>query len=76
MPKQNTHFVEVADNFSPYSIGRQHRHLPEIEQGLGMWQNEPPSLIFSPHLLPVPRGILSTIYVPLHPGWTDKKLHE
>ena len=76
VPKQNTHFVEVADNFSPYSIGRQHRHLPEIEQGLGMWQAEPPSLIFSPHLLPVPRGILSTIYVPLHPGWTDKKLHE
>jgi len=76
VPKQNTHFVEVADNFSPYSIGRQHRHLPEIEQGLSSWHDQPPSLIFSPHLLPVPRGILSTIYVPLHQGWTDKKLHE
>lgn len=66
-PKQNTHFVEVADNFSPYNIGRKHRHLPEMEQGIaGFSQNgDAPLLIFSPHLLPVPRGILSTIYVPL-----------
>ena len=64
-PKQNTHFVEVADNFSPYSIGRMHRHLPEMEQQLRRWSQSAPPLIFSPHLLPVPRGILSTIYVPL-----------
>ncbi len=66
-PKQNTHFVEVADNFSPYNIGRKHRHLPEMEQGIASFsQNaDAPPLIFSPHLLPVPRGILSTIYVPL-----------
>lgn len=76
VPKQSTHFVEVADNFSPYSIGRQHRHLPEMEQGLGFWQVQPPSLIFSPHLLPVPRGILSTIYVPLNNGWTEAQLHD
>lgn len=64
-PKQNLHFVEAADNLSPYSIGRKHRHLPEIEQVMGWWHHSPPSLIFSPHLLPVPRGMLSTIYVPL-----------
>jgi N-acetyl-gamma-glutamyl-phosphate reductase len=64
-PKQNTHFVEVADNFSPYNIGRKHRHLPEMEQGIAAWNPGAPPLIFSPHLLPVPRGILSTIYVPL-----------
>ncbi|MFW6098165.1 MAG: N-acetyl-gamma-glutamyl-phosphate reductase, partial [Chloroflexota bacterium] len=64
-PKQHTHFVEVADNFSPYSIGRKHRHLPEIEQQMRRWHSNSPTLIFSPHLLPVPRGILSTIYVPL-----------
>ena len=67
-PKQNTHFVEVTDNFSPYKIGRSHRHLPEIEQGFATWRNNPPDLIFSPHLLPVPRGILSTIYVNLTYG--------
>lgn len=65
-PKQHTHFVEVADNFTPYNIGRNHRHLPEMEQMLAQWSNSPPPLIFSPHLLPVPRGILSTIYVPLN----------
>lgn len=64
-PKQNTHFVEVADNFSPYNIGRKHRHLPEMEQGIAAWNPGAPPLIFSPHLLPVPRGILSTIYASL-----------
>ena len=67
-PKQNTHFVEVANNFSPYKIGRKHRHLPEMEQGIATFSRNPdtPPLIFSPHLLPAPRGILSTIYVSLN----------
>ncbi len=64
-PKQHTHFVEVAGNFGPYSIGRKHRHLPEIEQQLQAWSAHAPALIFSPHLLPAPRGIVSTIYIPL-----------
>ncbi|MCA9932778.1 MAG: N-acetyl-gamma-glutamyl-phosphate reductase [Ardenticatenaceae bacterium] len=75
-PKQNTHFVEVADNFSPYNIGQVHRHWPEIVQGLGFWHASPPDLVFSPHLLPVPRGILSTIYAPLKPGWQLSELHQ
>jgi N-acetyl-gamma-glutamyl-phosphate reductase len=78
-PKQATHFVEVADNFSPYNIGRSHRHLPEIEQGVARWDDDPHQVIFSPHLLPVPRGILSTVYVPLRNGWTEatlRALHE
>jgi N-acetyl-gamma-glutamyl-phosphate reductase len=64
-PTQTTHFVEVAGNFTPYKIGRSHRHLPEMEQAIRDWQADPPELIFSPHLLPVPRGILSTIYIQL-----------
>jgi N-acetyl-gamma-glutamyl-phosphate reductase len=75
-PRQNTQFVEVAGNFSAYKIGRAHRHLPEIEQEMATWQPDPPTLIFSPHLLPVPRGILSTIYAPLKPGVTEEALHE
>ena len=73
-PKQHTHFVEVANNLSPYAIGRTHRHLPEMEQALNGWSSTPPALIFSPHLLPVPRGILSTIYLPLADGWTEAGL--
>jgi len=64
-PSATTHFVEVTDNFSPYKIGRAHRHLPEMEQAIGWWRQAAPELIFSPHLLPVPRGILTTLYATL-----------
>lgn len=73
-PKQHTHFVEVAGNFSPYQIGRTHRHLPEMEQAMAGWRTNSPPLIFSPHLLPVPRGILSTIYVTLDEPWEEQTL--
>ena len=62
-PTATTHFVQVAGNYAPYKIGRAHRHLPEMEQALRRWRADAPPLLFSPHLLPVPRGILSTIYV-------------
>ena len=73
-PKQSTHFVEVADNFSPYQVGRAHRHLPEMEQAIAGWRIDSPSLIFSPHLLPVPRGILATIYATLDEGAEEAAL--
>ena len=75
-PKQQSHFVAVADNFSPYSIGRTHRHLPEMEQVIAWWHKDPPRLIFSPHLLPVRRGILANIYLPLRAGWQENKIRE
>ncbi len=75
-PRQSTHFIEVANNLKPYKIGRAHQHLPEMEQALTWWSNSPPKLIFSPHLLPVPRGLLSSIYVPIQPGWNEAALHE
>ncbi len=75
-PKTHTSFVEVADNFSPYNIGRSHRHLPEMEQVVGWWHQEPPRLIFSPHLLPVPRGILANIYVSGKEDWLEADVRE
>jgi N-acetyl-gamma-glutamyl-phosphate reductase len=68
-------FCEVNESFRPYSIGRAHRHLPEMEQELSAWGGEGLRLIFSPHLLPVNRGILSTIYVALEDGWSLERLH-
>jgi N-acetyl-gamma-glutamyl-phosphate reductase len=56
-----THFVSVADNLSAYSVFG-HRHVGEILEQLNLDSSE---LIFTPHLLPIPRGILSTIYVHL-----------
>jgi N-acetyl-gamma-glutamyl-phosphate reductase len=56
-----THFVSVADNLSAYSVFG-HRHVGEILEQLKLDSGE---LIFTPHLLPIPRGIFSTIYVHL-----------
>ena len=77
-PKQLTHFVESSDNFTPYKIGQSHRHVPEMMQQMKMWHADAPNLIFSPHLLPVPRGILSTIYVSLPDGHeqTQASIHD
>jgi N-acetyl-gamma-glutamyl-phosphate reductase len=74
-PSLKTHYVEIADNFSPYNIGRAHRHLPEMAQEVRHLGGEGSALIFSPHLTPVPRGILSTIYVPVPPSVTLQSLH-
>jgi len=60
-----THFVEVNENFAPYNIGHNHRHIAEMEQELSRAAGGPMHVIFSPHLLPVNRGILSTIYLRL-----------
>jgi N-acetyl-gamma-glutamyl-phosphate reductase len=62
-PSLKTHFVEANENLSPYNIGRLHRHWPEMEQAIVNWGGTAGMLIFSPHLLPVNRGILSTVYV-------------
>jgi N-acetyl-gamma-glutamyl-phosphate reductase len=61
-PTSRTHFVAVADNLSAYSVFN-HRHLGEMVEQLGL---EDAELTFTPHLLPIPRGILSTIYVHLN----------
>jgi len=60
-PTAKTHFVSVADNLSAYSVFN-HRHTGEMVEQLGLGAQE---LTFTPHLLPIPRGILSTIYVHL-----------
>jgi N-acetyl-gamma-glutamyl-phosphate reductase len=60
-PTSRTHFVSVADNLSAYGVFT-HRHLGEIAEQLQITTNE---ITFTPHLLPIPRGILSTIYVHL-----------
>jgi N-acetyl-gamma-glutamyl-phosphate reductase len=60
-PTPRTHFVSVADNLSAYSVFT-HRHVGEMVEQLGLGAGE---LTFTPHLLPIPRGIFSTIYVHL-----------
>lgn len=75
-PQDSTHFMAVTNNFSAYKIGRAHRHLPEIEAIAKTWNADTPDMIFSPHLLPVPRGILANVYVPLAETPTIQALHQ
>jgi len=59
-----TSFVEVSSGFKAYKIGN-HRHTPEIEQELALAAGTPLGLRFTPHLIPVSRGILTTAYAEL-----------
>jgi N-acetyl-gamma-glutamyl-phosphate reductase len=56
-----THFCEVNDSLSAYKIGN-HRHTPEINEKLSLFAKQPVSITFTPHLLPLTRGMMSTIY--------------
>ncbi len=62
-PKLTTHFPECNENFSAYNVGK-HRHTPEIDQVLTDVGRDgaPVEVIFTPHLVPMDRGILATIY--------------
>jgi N-acetyl-gamma-glutamyl-phosphate reductase len=60
-PKLHTHFPECNESVSAYNVGK-HRHTPEIEQALSDAAGEPVEVIFTPHLVPMDRGIFSTIY--------------
>jgi len=62
--KQNILFSEAGEGLSPYGIGS-HRHVPEIEQELGLAAGAPVTVNFTPHLAPMTRGELCTSYVRL-----------
>jgi N-acetyl-gamma-glutamyl-phosphate reductase len=63
-PRRDTHFVEVNENFRAYSLFT-HRHTPEVSEHLDLASE---NFVFTTHLLPVDRGILSTLYVWLGPS--------
>jgi N-acetyl-gamma-glutamyl-phosphate reductase len=69
-------FCEVADGFRAYKVGGVHRHTPEIEQELSLLGDTAIKVSFTPHLLPISRGILSTIYAELHPGYTAETIYQ
>lgn len=60
-PKLTTHYPECNESVSAYNVGR-HRHTPEIEQVLSTVAAAPVEIIFTPHLIPMDRGILTTTY--------------
>lgn len=65
---QTTHYPDCNEAFTPYKVAC-HRHTPEIEQTLSELSGNPCSVTFVPHLLPVNRGIVSTMYAKLQGGY-------
>jgi N-acetyl-gamma-glutamyl-phosphate reductase len=60
--KVDSLYCEVNEGFKAYGVGGVHRHTPEIEQELSLLAGEPLKITFTPHLAPMDRGILSTLY--------------
>ena len=64
-PSLRTHFVETNENIAPYNVGRVHRHTGEIEQELSKLAGEGCPVVFTPQLVPINKGILTTAYATL-----------
>ncbi|MFT3921477.1 MAG: N-acetyl-gamma-glutamyl-phosphate reductase [Myxococcales bacterium] len=62
---ESFHFSQLAEGFRAYKVGGLHRHTPEIEQALGKYAGRSVRITFTPHLVPMIRGILSTCYAKL-----------
>ena len=71
--KLDYHFPELNESMKAYNVGV-HRHTPEIEQELGMVAGQAITISFTPHLISVTRGILTTAYASLHENTSTEKL--
>ncbi|MEY7999969.1 N-acetyl-gamma-glutamyl-phosphate reductase [Clostridium sp. Mt-5] len=72
---ESSHFVNCNESFAPYKVAN-HRHTPEIEENLSNISKENVKLTFVPHLIPINRGILSTIYTTPKKPMDIEKVHE
>ncbi|KAM2605324.1 hypothetical protein TB2_034141 [Malus domestica] len=73
--KEANLYTEIAEGIYSYGVTC-HRHVPEIEQGLSDAASSKVTVSFTPHLMPMSRGMQSTIYVELAPGLNFKDLHQ
>ncbi|WP_297437115.1 N-acetyl-gamma-glutamyl-phosphate reductase [uncultured Clostridium sp.] len=71
-----THYISCNENFKPYGVGGVHRHIPEIEEVINSISKVKHKISFTPHLIPINRGILSTIYFDLDKDITVSDLHK
>jgi N-acetyl-gamma-glutamyl-phosphate reductase len=70
-----TSYCEVNDSFRAYKVA-EHRHTPEMEQELSLLAGEPVKVTFTPHLVPMNRGILGTLYANLAKSLTDQDVYD
>ncbi|KAF8409986.1 hypothetical protein HHK36_002506 [Tetracentron sinense] len=73
--KEANLYTEIAEGIHSYGITK-HRHVPEIEQGLSDASHSIVTVSFTPHLMPMSRGMQSTIYVEMAPGVTIEDLYQ
>lgn len=73
--KEANLYTEIFEGIHSYGITK-HRHVPEIEQGLSDASSSKVTVSFTPHLMPMSRGMQSTIYVEMSPGVTIDDLHQ
>jgi N-acetyl-gamma-glutamyl-phosphate reductase len=71
----NTHFCEVSENFKAYQTAGTHRHTPEIEQSFSSIKGESMIVEFTPHLIPMVRGLFMTAYFKLQKNTTAQDIH-
>jgi len=69
----SSHFSEINENFVAYKVNR-HQHIPEIQAALSRIAGQPVTVTFTTHLVPMTRGIMSTIYAQLNGNRTDEEL--
>jgi N-acetyl-gamma-glutamyl-phosphate reductase len=74
-PSKSSHYAECADSTAPYKIG-EHRHIPEIASVLGEMAGEKVGMVFTPHLAPMGRGIVATIYFRLAKSMKVEELRD
>lgn len=74
-PSSITHYSEMNENFKAYQINK-HKHIPEIEQQLHEWDNNLSFVTFQPHLVPMVRGIMSTMYMKAKKETSEQELRE
>ena len=75
-PSLSTHFAEVYSNLIPYKTGRSHRHIGELEQEARKLMPRMGPIIFCPHLLPVDRGLMASIYVTLNDSFDSSQAQD
>ncbi len=73
---ESTQYAQLADGFRAYKVGGLHRHTPEIEQTLSRLAGRPVTITFTPHLVPMIRGILATAYARLTSALTAQAATE
>ncbi|MEM9952951.1 MAG: N-acetyl-gamma-glutamyl-phosphate reductase [Chloroflexota bacterium] len=72
---ETTHFINAYGDIIPYKAGRVHRHVGEIEQEINRFIPSRNQIIFTPHLVPIDRGLMASIYLTLNYSITAEKVH-